>query len=58
MIGGVRQIKASVIRGGGHALRFKGDVLYRGADTLDSIADQVDPRGPRVSVAFWSLDLL
>ena len=44
-LGGVRQIKAGIFRGGGHVLRYKGDTFYRGADALDGVANRLDPSG-------------
>ena len=44
-LGGVRQFKAGIFRGGGHVLRYKGDTFYRGADALDGVANRLDPNG-------------
>jgi len=43
----VRQVKGGILRGGGHVLRFKGDTFYAGANTLDGVANRIDPRAPR-----------
>jgi len=43
IIDGISNLKAGALRTGANALRFKGDVLYGGADALDQTANQFSP---------------
>ena len=44
ILGGLRRVKASMLHGAGHALRFKGDAFHSIANSVDMVADGVDPR--------------
>lgn len=43
LINGFSNLKAGALRTGANALRFKGDLFYGGADTLDQTANQFSP---------------
>ena len=44
ILGQFRRVKASILHGAGHALRFKGDAFNSVADSFDMVADGIDPR--------------
>ena len=44
ILGGLRRAKSSILHGAGHVFRFKGDAYNSFADSIDMVADGVNPR--------------
>ena len=44
ILGSLRRAKASILHGAGHVFRFKGDAYNSFANSVDMVADGVDPR--------------
>ena len=44
ILGSFQKLKSSILHGAGHALRFKGDAYNSLAQSIDMVADGVNPR--------------